>query len=64
MTSSAYIGIPIYFCLFFFWKIFKRTKWVNPAEADIFSGKAALDAVHWPEKIPKNFAQKIWYWIA
>lgn len=61
---TAYIGIPIYFALFAFWKIFKRTKLVNPAEADIFSGKAALDAVHWPEKIPANFLQKIWYWIA
>lgn len=61
---TAYIGIPIYFVLFAFWKIFKRTRWVRPAEADIFSGKAALDAVHWPEKKATNVFQKIWYWIA
>jgi yeast amino acid transporter len=61
---TAYVGIPIYFALFLFWKIFKGTKFVNPAEADIFTGKAALDAVHWPEKKAKNWLQKIWYWIA
>lgn len=61
---TAYVGIPIYFTLYLFWKVFKRTKWVNPAEADIFSGKAALDAVHWPERKAKNIFQKIWYWIA
>lgn len=61
---TAYVGIPIYFALYAFWKVYKRTKWVHPAEADIFSGKAALDAVHWPEKKPKNVLQHIWYWIA
>ena len=61
---TAYVGVPIYFLLFIFWKVFKRTKWINPAEADIFSGKAALDAVVWPEKHPRNFLEKIWYWIA
>lgn len=61
---TAYIGIPIYLALYAFWKIFKRTKWVNPAEADIFSGKAALDAIVWPEREANNIWQKIWYWIA
>ncbi|KAF2397919.1 hypothetical protein EJ06DRAFT_481483 [Trichodelitschia bisporula] len=61
---TAYIGIPIYFGLYLFWRIFKRTKFVNPAEADIWSGKAALDAEVWPEHIPKNFIEKVWYWIA
>jgi len=49
-----------------FWKVFKRTKWVNPAEADITTGKAALDAAdaHWPERIPRNVLERIWFWIA
>jgi amino acid transporter len=63
---AAYIGIPIYFLLYGFWKIFKRTKWVNPADADIYTGKAALDAEDgsWPEQLPRNFLERIWFWIA
>lgn len=63
---TAYIGIPIYFLLYAFWKIFKRTHWINPAEADIHTGKAALDAAdaHWPELVPRNIIERIWFWIA
>ena len=61
---TAYVGIPIYFILYAFWRIFKRTHFVKPVEADIWTGKAALDAEHWPEVIAKNWIQKIWYWIA
>ena len=63
---TAYVGIPIYFCLFAFWKIFKRTKWIDPSEADIFTGKAALDAAdaHWPERLPRNWLEKFWFWLA
>jgi yeast amino acid transporter len=63
---TAYIGIPIYFILYFSWKILKRTKWINPAESDIHTGKAALDAAdaHWPEQIPRNIIEKFWFWLA
>ncbi|EEP79597.1 conserved hypothetical protein [Uncinocarpus reesii 1704] len=61
---TAYVGIPIYFALFGFWKVFKRTRAVNAQSADIFTGKAALDAVEWPAEIPRNFIEKIWFWIA
>lgn len=64
--ATSYVGIPIYFILFAFWKIFKRTKFVRPGEADIFTGKAALDAAdaHWPERKPRNIVERIWFWIA
>ena len=63
---TAYVGIPIYLVLFAFWKIFRRTSFVRPVEADIFTGKAALDAAdaHWPERIPRNIWEKIWFFIA
>jgi len=63
---TAYINIPIFTALFVFWKIFKRTKWIHPADTDITTGKAALDAEdgQWPERIPRNFLEKIWFWIA
>jgi len=60
---TDYIGIPIYFVLYVFWKVFKRTHWRNPAEADIYTGKAALDAVEWPRQVPTNIFQKFWYWL-
>ncbi|KAK0629376.1 amino acid permease/ SLC12A domain-containing protein [Bombardia bombarda] len=63
---AAYIGIPVFFVLFAFWKVFKRTKWLSPAEADLQTGKAALDAedAHWPEQKPRNTLERIWFWIA
>jgi amino acid transporter len=36
---------------------------VNPAEADIWSGKAALDAEVWPEQIPRNALERFWFWL-
>ncbi|KAF9637581.1 Amino acid/polyamine transporter I [Lasiodiplodia theobromae] len=61
---TAYIGIPIYFGLYLFWKVFKREPFVKAAEADLWSGKAALDAQIWPERLPRNVWEKIWFWIA
>lgn len=61
---TAYIGIPIYFGLYIFWKIFKKTKWVKSTDADLWTGKAAIDAEVWPEEHPRNMLEKIWFWIA
>jgi amino acid transporter len=63
---TAYIGIPIFFGLYLFWKIAKRTSFRNPADADITTGKAALDAEdgQWPERIPRNVVERVWFWIA
>ncbi|KAF5874922.1 putative amino acid transporter protein [Botrytis fragariae] len=63
---TAYIGIPIFFLLYGFWKVFKRTKWIQSADADIYTGKAALDAEddQWPDLEPRNIFEKIWFWIA
>ncbi|TVY36209.1 putative proline-specific permease [Lachnellula subtilissima] len=62
----AYIGIPIFFCLYGFWKIFKRSPLIQPADADITTGKAALDAADekWPEQAPRNVFERVWFWIA
>lgn len=56
--------IPVYLGLSIFWKLFKRTKFVKPSGADIWTGKAALDAEEWPSVIPKNMIERIWFWIA
>jgi len=60
---TAYVGIPIFFLLYGFWKVFKRTKFVKPEEADIWTGKAALDAEVWPEQVPRNALEKFWFWL-
>ncbi|KAI9866114.1 MAG: hypothetical protein M1813_001675 [Trichoglossum hirsutum] len=60
----SYIGIPIFFCLFAFWKIFKRTRPHPSADVDLYSGKTEIDAEVWPEQIPRNVLEKIWFWIA
>jgi len=62
----AYIGIPIFFLLYGFWKIFKRSPWIPASDADITTGKAALDAEdgQWPEQHPRNIVERVWFWIA
>ncbi|KAK5166059.1 uncharacterized protein LTR77_008320 [Saxophila tyrrhenica] len=57
---TSYIGIPIYFGTYLLWKVWKRTSLVDPAEADIWSGKAALDAMEWPERISRNMVERLW----
>jgi amino acid transporter len=54
----------IFFGLFIFWKIFKRTKQHASADVDLYSGKAEIDAEVWPEQNPRNVFEKIWFWIA
>ena len=41
---TGYLGIPIYIALFVGYKIVKRPKGVKPEEADLWSGKAKIDA--------------------
>jgi len=60
----AYINIPIFILFYGGWKLFKREPLVKPAEADIWSGKAAVDNQIWPEQHPRNIIEKIWFWIA
>lgn len=58
---TSYVGIPIFFVLFFFWKILKRTKWHAATDIDLYTGKAAVDDAdkHWPERIPRNLIE-VW----
>jgi len=61
---TDYIGVPIYFGLYLFWRVFKRTHFRKASEADLYTGKAALDAIVWPERLPRNLLERIWFWIA
>ncbi|KAF2838344.1 amino-acid permease inda1 [Patellaria atrata CBS 101060] len=61
---TAYIGLPIYFCLYLLYRVWKRSSFVKSSEADIWTGKAALDAEVWPERIPRNWLERFWFWLA
>ncbi|GAP87560.1 putative amino acid permease [Rosellinia necatrix] len=61
-----YIDVPIFFALFFGYKLVKKTKMVPLGEMDLWSGKAEIDRLEgtWPEVKPRNFLERIWFWIA
>lgn len=40
---TSYLGIPMYVLSFFAWKYLKKTERVKPHNADIWTGKAAID---------------------
>lgn len=58
--------MPIFFALYIFWKVFQRGPIVPVKDADITTGKAIVDAQEklWPEKKPRNFVERVWFWIA
>jgi yeast amino acid transporter len=41
---TTYLGIPLYFIMFFGYKFIMKTERVRPETADLFSGKARIDA--------------------
>jgi amino acid transporter len=41
---TTYLGIPLYFIMFFGFKFLKGAHWVKPETADLYSGKARIDA--------------------
>ncbi|KAJ9502854.1 hypothetical protein H2202_001976 [Exophiala xenobiotica] len=61
-----YIDIPIFASLFLGYKIVKRTRFVRLKDMDLWSGKAEIDRMEgtWPETKPRNFIERIWFWIA
>jgi yeast amino acid transporter len=40
---TTYFGLAFGFVMFVFWKLYKKTKWVRPEEADIYTGKLEID---------------------
>lgn len=53
------INIPIFFALYFGWKILKRTKIWKPMEMDFITGIPTLEETEIPEEPPKTFGQKV-----
>ncbi|KAI1157964.1 AAT family amino acid transporter [Nemania serpens] len=61
-----YVDVPIFLALFLGYKLVRKTRLVPLAEMDLWSGKEEIDQLEgsWPEVRPKNFMQRIWFWIA
>lgn len=64
---TSYFAIGFFLVMFAFWKIWHKTKFVNPAEADIVSGKAEVDAEcriwedgGWEERRRAELAEMHW----
>ncbi|KAJ6095852.1 hypothetical protein N7486_006598 [Penicillium sp. IBT 16267x] len=63
----SYIVFAIFFALYFGHKIWYRTPWMVPAaDVDIFSGKEEIDRMCEldVEKPPRNWLERVWWWIA
>jgi yeast amino acid transporter len=61
-----YIDIPIFCFLFLGYKIVKKTKFVRVQDMDLWSDKAEIDAqeAFWPVVKPRNWVERLWFWIA
>ncbi|KHN99851.1 proline-specific permease [Metarhizium album ARSEF 1941] len=61
-----YIDIPIFLALFLGYKSVVGTRLVSLAEMDLWSGKAEIDRLEgtWEVNKPRNWLERIWFWIA
>lgn len=64
---AAYITLPIFLCLYLGHKIYFRTRLYIPVqEIDATTGKKEMDELEALDvpPVPRNFLEKMWFWIA
>ena len=66
---AAYITIPIFIVLYLGHKIVFRTKFCRRIEdVDVMTGKKEMDALEEIDErekpVPKNWLEKVWFWLA
>ncbi|KAF2793077.1 proline-specific permease-like protein [Melanomma pulvis-pyrius CBS 109.77] len=64
---AAYITLPVFLALYIGHKIWFRTKFAIRIEnIDVLSGKKEMDELCGQdiEPVPKNWAQRAWFWVA
>lgn len=64
---AAYITLPIFLALYIGHKVWYRTPWCRKLEdVDIATGKREMDELAEMEvpRAPKNWLQKLWFWLA
>ena len=64
---TSYFGVAFWAVMFTFWRLYHRTKFVDPAAADLYSGKAEIDEEckiwedgGWEERRKVELAQMNW----
>ncbi|KAK0630260.1 amino acid permease/ SLC12A domain-containing protein [Bombardia bombarda] len=64
---AAYITIPAFLLLYLGHKLWFRTAWAKPVhEIDVLTGKKEMDdlCANDVDPVPRNWAHKVWLWIA
>ncbi|KAI2606771.1 proline-specific permease [Hypoxylon sp. NC1633] len=64
---AAYITIPIFLALYLVHKLLYRTPFaIKTEDVDVLTGKKEMDDMSAAdvEPVPKNWVEKIWYWLA
>ncbi|KAI8961477.1 proline-specific permease [Daldinia sp. FL1419] len=64
---AAYITIPIFLVLYFGHKLIYRTPFATKIEdVDVWTGKKEMDDLSAAdeERIPRNWYEKVWFWLA
>ena len=64
---AAYITIPAFLALYLGHKAVYRTPWArSAADIDVITGKKEMDDLCAAdvERVPKNWMQRVWYWVA
>ncbi|KAL7925851.1 amino acid permease/ SLC12A domain-containing protein [Trichoderma austrokoningii] len=64
---AAYITLPIVLVLYLGHKIWKRTPFcIKTSEVDVITGKKEMDEMEAMDQppVPKNWLQKVWFWLA
>jgi len=56
---TAYINIPLFFALYFGWKIYKKTKIWKTSEMDFWTGIPTVEETESEEVPPRNFGERI-----
>ncbi|KZT43138.1 general amino acid permease 1 [Sistotremastrum suecicum HHB10207 ss-3] len=60
---TAYINIPIFFGLYFGWKLYRKTKWWKAKEMDFFTGVPTLEETETPFVPPTTIWGKIFEFL-
>lgn len=64
---AAYITLPAFAVLYFGHKLWFRTPWARSVQdIDVLTGKKEMDELCADdvEPVPKNWVQRVWFWIA
>ncbi|OJT02950.1 Dicarboxylic amino acid permease [Trametes pubescens] len=56
---TAYLNVPLFFILYFSYKIIKRTKIWKPHEMDFVTGIPTVEETEVPEEPPRTFGEKV-----